>query len=110
MFRLNLGNLMLLQNPYELNPKSDIEEMAPMETRGHLKNLKAEPDWNQYIALFADLKYENLFEAITQFHIQPASAGRDQQTIESFTNKSSREEFIRTLTLRLLSTPEYQMC
>lgn len=110
MFRLNLGNLMLSQNANEMNPKSDPEEMSPMESRGQIKNLKAVPNWNEYIALFADLQFENLFEAISQFHIQPASTGKDQQIIESFTNKSSREEFIRTLTLRLLSTPEYQMC
>jgi hypothetical protein len=34
----------------------------------------------------------------------------DQALIDKYINKSSREDFIRSLTIKLMSTPDYQLC
>jgi hypothetical protein len=40
----------------------------------------------------------------------PAGTAVDNATLLRFSDASSRESFIKTITIQLMSTPEYQLC
>lgn len=110
MYRLNLGNLFLSQSDYNIEPKIEPEEMVPKDPKFRAKGLKPVADWNSYFSFLNKGSNEEILHAAKEFLIQPPALSVSEEDLISFTSKDSKEDFIRTLTLRLLSTPEYQMC
>jgi hypothetical protein len=58
---------------------------------------------------FASVPKEKLISEITKTLLQTAGAP-GEQLIEGQADKSSRESFIKTVTISLMATPEYQLC
>ena len=110
MYRLNLGNMFLAQSDYNIEPKREPEEMMSMDSKFRTKALKPVADWNSHFSFLRKGSNEEILNAAREFLIQPSTLSISDDELLSFTRKDSQEDFIRTLTLRLLSTPEYQMC
>jgi hypothetical protein len=51
---------------------------------------------------------ENLFEALKQITLQ-SSTSINPLVVENNIDKSSRENYIKSATIALMSTPEYQL-
>ena len=124
MLRLRLPQLISDNDDFNIVPKSDddqmmgrmdSEEMAIKKGKakkgaGKLgKPIQADIDWSAYTKNFESIPRENLTTALTdalfQTNTKLTTAG-----IKSFVDESGRENFIKTATIQLMSTPEYQMC
>ncbi len=124
MLRLRLPQLISDNDDFDIVPKSDddqmmgrmdSEEMAIKKGKakkgaGKLgKPIQADIDWSAYTKNFESIPRENLTTALTdalfQTNTKLTTAG-----IKSFVDESGRENFIKTATIQLMSTPEYQMC
>jgi len=96
---------MMGRNDPDEDPKGKAQRMV-----GRLnKPLKANIDWSQYIKNFESVPKENLINDISKILLQTKS-GVSTDTIKQFTDASGRESFIKTATLQIMSTPEYQLC
>lgn len=62
-----------------------------------------------YLKKFKNIPRENLLDDIGNLLLQ-APSGVSEATINKFTDSSSREAFIKTATIQMMSTPEYQLC
>jgi hypothetical protein len=73
------------------------------------KPIKADIEWNAYTKSFESVPRENLTAALVDILFQTKTnlAGA---SIKNFVDDSGRENFIKTTTIQLMSTPEYQMC
>ncbi len=125
MFRLRLPQLIHEDEAINLWPKTDddqqmgmTEEMKVnqkgnkgMQTANKLmkQQIIADINWQLYINQFAKLPKEKLVSGITQALLQTPSAV-SQQLLEQQADKESREGFIKTVTIALMATPEYQLC
>jgi hypothetical protein len=58
---------------------------------------------------FTGVSTENLGPSIAQILMQVPS-GISEKTLKKYTDARSRESFIMTTTIQLMSSPEYQMC
>jgi uncharacterized protein (DUF1800 family) len=123
MFRLKIPQIIYTSDEIHLQPKDDDDQMMGMRDTNDMQRkyrqlAKAKAgkqimdvtiDWNGYIGYFKKTERENLTATIEQtiLLIQPAVT---DITLQKYTNTESRENFIKTTTIQLMSTPEYQLC
>lgn len=98
--------------------KTDAEEMNVEESpkagkakgysRGN-KPLNATIDWKDYLKNFEKVPKENLVSELSSSLLQARST-INGEVVKKYTDNSSREAFIKTATIQLMSTPEYQLC
>ncbi len=104
-------------------PKDDDDQMMGFKNgassfENNMRNSKmgkgriaidAKVDWKPYELLFENTKRENLINAMASVLLQTRSAV-DSSVIKQYINEADRNHFIRSATIQLMSTPEYQLC
>lgn len=120
MFRLSLPGIVFRQDEVNKQPKDDQEElerkmyqqqnMEEQQPQRKPRKLEATADWTNFIAAFKDVKDEGLYDALSEYLIQVPQPDFKKETIMKYVKQDNREEYIKSLTIALMSTPEYQMC
>ena len=118
MFRLRVPMLINDQDDLNLSPKTDDDVMGGQEDKPAMKKggyarvgkpINAKVEWNTYIRNYQKVQRENLLTKMQSVLLQVTPAFKTE-LIRSYADSSSRESFIKTATLQIMSTPEYQMC
>lgn len=118
MLRLQIPRLIKDDTEFALNTKTDDDQQMGMKEMFFKKEAKqlggqfkinAHINWANYIKNFDAVKRENLLETLKQLTLQSSNSINDF-VIESNTDKSTRETYIKSATIALMSTPEYQLC
>jgi len=73
------------------------------------KGGSASIEWEPVVKIFEDIKREDFSRKITDTVLQTGSR-IDSSVLDKYTSAASREDFIKTAILNLMSTPEYQLC
>jgi len=121
MFRLSLPGIIFKQDEMNIQAKEDPEEAEhKMMQRNDEQEqqpaprkqgkLAATADWTAYLNAFRDVKDNDLYESICEYLIQVPQPDFKKETIMKYVTQDTRDEYIKTLTIALMSTPEYQMC
>jgi uncharacterized protein (DUF1800 family) len=120
MFRVSLPGFIFNNTITDVKPKENPddaerkmmarEEMQEPQIPKKQASLSVTPDWTTYINGFKDVNDENLYSAISEYLIQSPSPQFKEETISKYISKDTRESFIKSLTVSLMSVPEYQMC
>ncbi|ANH82939.1 hypothetical protein A8C56_19840 [Niabella ginsenosidivorans] len=127
MMRLRIPQLFNDKDLLNVKPKQDDDVMMGRKADGlanipaakqEIKKQPAKPgaglinakiDWAQYVSGFDKVKREDLFSAISGCLFQVNAANADQVAAK-YVDSSDRGAYIRSATVQLMSTPEYQMC
>jgi hypothetical protein len=120
MFRLRLPQFICQSGEFQMKPKDDDDQAMGMkeEYPGALRAagkfrpgqmIRATIDWETYMKKFSGVSRENLGQSIAEILMQVPS-GVSEETLKKYTDARSPESFIKTRTIYLMSTPEYQMC
>lgn len=121
MMRLRIPQMFYDRDELNITPKQDDDLMMGRRSDGTAAvPVKAAPkkpygavdakiDWPQYIGKYEKTKREQLLAAIRSNLIQ-TDAPNIEQVISKNIDESSREAYIRSATVQLMSTPEYQLC
>ena len=124
MFRLRLPQLIHDDEAINLSPKSDDDQQMGMKEEAGGQNgnkarinantlvkqqILADVNWTPYLDQFTKVPKEKLVTEITKTLLQTPSAP-SQQLLEGQADKSSRDTFIKSVTIALMATPEYQLC
>jgi hypothetical protein len=127
MMRLRIPQLINDRDEMNVSPKDDDDQMmgrpsepgmnenreprykaSPMKGRVG-RPIQADIDWQPYTSYFEKSPREKLINNIAGILLQTKTAvGAD--IIQSYADESGRESFIRSVTLQVMSTPEYQLC
>jgi uncharacterized protein (DUF1800 family) len=118
MFRLRLPQLFTDADAFNIRPKTDDDMTGGQEEMAMGKNgqygkagkpIQADIFWKLYTKQFDSVSRENLLATLQTALLQVAPRfGKD--TILNFADSSGRENFIKSTTIQIMSTPEYQMC
>ncbi len=71
--------------------------------------IRAEIDWAAYLKIFEKVPDAQLLTAIEGLVLQTQGT-IGEATLRKYSATGSREELIKTATIQLMSTPEYQLC
>jgi hypothetical protein len=125
MLRLRLPQLLKDNDEIGVIPKGDDDQLMGMveDEKGQLVNLNkksvvdnnklrinANIDWQSYVKQFDAVPREKIFSVLEGIVLQATPGTVNAATVERVINKSSRENYIKTATVALMSTPEYQLC
>jgi uncharacterized protein (DUF1800 family) len=123
MFRLRLPQLISDAGEIKLSPKTDDDQMMGMKDDESMKGnknakatrrimgqqIQASINWSDYIKRFDKTPKEKLISEIGKTLLQVPS-GVSEQVLLQHVDTSNRESFIKTTTIQLMATPEYQLC
>lgn len=119
MIRLQIPRLIKDDDEFMISTKTDddqqmgMKEMVikKMENVGSNKfKINAKVDWEAYTKKFENVKRDDLLDAIKLTILQQLQNSISNSIIEGALDKTSREAYIKSATVALMSTPEYQMC
>lgn len=122
MLRLRLPQLFASNDELNVRPKSDDDQMMGRGNNEEMnqitknknfgragKPVNADIDWDSYLKNFVSVPREDLSSTLTQV-LFLAKTNISPSVMKNFTDNSGRENFIKTATVQLMSTPEYQLC
>ena len=73
------------------------------------QQINADVDWNQYVKSYASVPRESLIGSIATNLLQVKNSV-SADLVKKYADESGRENFIKSATLQIMSTPEYQLC
>lgn len=115
MLRMRIPQMFYASEELNMKPKDDDDQMMGMKDKPAAggrrggQNIAASIDWTSYLQHFNQVPREKLATAISSSLLQ-TDAGMNAAALAKFTDDTSRESFIKTTTVQLMSTPEYQLC
>ena len=121
MFRMRVPQIILYSQEFNIRPKEITPEMGEgqnykmtMQVNEFLKKqyarrVNANVDWKPFTDSFADTPREKLADEIAA-SLLLRNKSIDRQLLEKYSDSSSRENYIKTVTIDVMSTPDYQLC
>lgn len=123
MMRMHLPDLISQADTLQVKPKDDDDQMMgrpdnegiskagrrSLKKTGKLKQFAATVDWNQYLRQFMNTAEDKLIHSIATVLVQSQTAIPEKLIMPS-TENANRENHIKSATIQLMSTPEYQLC
>ncbi|WEK37296.1 MAG: DUF1800 domain-containing protein [Candidatus Pseudobacter hemicellulosilyticus] len=115
MLRLRIPQMIYAEDELNLKPKDDDDLMMGMKDKPRPAGNKggqvitASIDWKSYEQFFTSVPREKLVSSLARLLLQAPNSVAEN-VLDQYVDASSRETFIRTATIQLMSTPEYQLC
>jgi hypothetical protein len=112
MFRMRLPQILTDAAEFLINPKDDDDAMMGREGVDKMlqaKRLNVNVDWDAVVKVFDNTSKENLEQKINEFVLQTKSS-INPNVLKRYIDNTSREGFIKSAMVELMSTPEYQLC
>ena len=116
MLRLRIPQILTANEMPDIRPKADDDvmmgqmmEAGAKKFREAVKGGTAIIEWQAVHKIFEKLQREKLLESISQTVLQTKSQVSNK-VLEKYINTESRENYIKSTIVNLMSTPEYQLC
>ena len=121
--RMRIPQLINDEDEMNITPKDDDDQMIGRKNEESIsvnpkskykmgkeaKPIHANVDWKPYVSHFEKTEREKLVNAISGILLQTKTAV-DVSVIKQYSNESGRDSFIKSATIQIMSTPEYQLC
>ena len=118
MVRLQIPQVLTAKESISIRPKTDddvnmgqmMEEQVRINRKKDIVNRggSASIEWAPVVKVFENTKREELSKKITETILQTGSR-ISASVLDKYINAGSREDFIKTAIVNLMSTPEYQL-
>jgi uncharacterized protein (DUF1800 family) len=121
MMRMRIPQLINDRDEFNVKPKTDDDQMMGSNDDEMKQNsggkqmgragrpINAEVDWRKYLSFYDKVAREELVNDISGLLLQTKKAV-SAEVINEYADAVSKENFIKTATIQIMSTPEYQLC
>ncbi len=112
MLRLRIPQILANADEFVVRPKDDDDTMMGMEGVDRIerpRQVKSTVNWDQVIEVFNQTPRESLQPDISDALLQTESK-IDSAILNKYADSQSKENYIKTTIVELMSTPEYQLC
>jgi uncharacterized protein (DUF1800 family) len=120
MLRMQIPQVIYRSDAIDSRPKDDDDVMMGTREASVIKFLKRSKNpgaqffqarilWDNYIKNFDDIKDTDLYPAIRELLLQRVMPMNESELVKYF-DQSNRTKRIESITIRLMGTPEYQLC
>ena len=120
MYRMQLPKMILYEKEFNITPKEITPEMGmgsykvtmdlnESVRKQYAKKIRGVINWNALLKDYEKVPREKLADAIAGSLLQ-ANKNVSRQLLENYADASSRENYIKTVAIAVMSTPEYQLC
>lgn len=120
MFRLRVPQVVFYSDVLNIKPKELMAEMGDGNNykmtlqineflkKQYAKKVNATIHWENYLKGFEKVDRVSLAKAIADSLLQNRNV--NAALLDKYSDSSSRENYIKTITIDVMSTPEYQLC
>jgi uncharacterized protein (DUF1800 family) len=120
MYRMQLPKMILYEKEFNITPKEITPEMGmgsykttmdlnESVKRQYARKIKAVINWNAFLKDYEKVPREKLADTIAGALLL-SNKNVSKQVLENYADASSRENYIKTVAIAVMSTPEYQLC
>jgi hypothetical protein len=112
MFRMRIPQILTNADEFLIQPKEDDDVMMGMEgadKKSKANQLNVTVDWSSVIKVFDKTQKENLMRKVSEVVLQTNSTV-SSNILNRYIDATSRDAYIKTTMIELMSTPEYQLC
>jgi uncharacterized protein (DUF1800 family) len=126
MMRMRIPQMLNDQDEMNVKPKDDDDTMMGMMNKKNDKNedpkvkgqkqmgrlgkpILVNIDWSKYVKYYDPVKREILLDEMNRL-LLVTRKGVSDDLIKKFSDETARDNFIKSATLQIMSTPEYQLC
>lgn len=112
MLRMKIPQVITNSTTIDITPKTDDDVMMGSEgviMKKNTQRVLTDIKWNEVVKIFQDTKKESLLSEIRNLLWQTKSE-ISPEVLEKYIDRSSRENYIKSAVVALMSTPEYQLC
>lgn len=121
MFRLRMPQVILYSQELNARPKEITPEMGEGQRykmtlqlndalrKLYARRVNARINWQPYLDSFKDIPRERLANEIAGA-LLIKNGNADRSLLDKYADASTRENYIKTVTIDVMSTPEYQLC
>ena len=120
MLRMQVPRIISQSDAILSKPKDDDDVMMGMREQSFARNIKkinnpgaqlfqAKILWDDYTKNFKDASDDSLYPVIRDFLLQRVISINENDLIK-YLDESNRQTRIESITIRLMGTPEYQLC
>lgn len=116
MLRLRIPQIITANEALDIRPKTDDDAAMGQMMDANMKKLQdtvkggtATVDWTAVNKIFEKVPRENLLQKISATVLQTKSQVSNK-VLDKYLNNESRENYIKSAVVNLMSTPEYQLC
>jgi uncharacterized protein (DUF1800 family) len=117
MLRMRIPQMIYMKDELTMKPKDDDDQMMGMKDKAIPKKygnkggqlITANVDWQAFMKKFDKTPREKLLTEISNVLLQ-VRGGINETMLAKYTDASSKESFIKSAAIQLMSTPEYQLC
>lgn len=106
MLRLNLVNYLYHATDVNFKVKEEFEARRPNKA---IRKINAKVDLKPLVQVFSNYDQEEVFGYLANY-LLPFKPRQSKQLFNSFSIQSNKEDYIKTLAMRFMSLPEYQLC
>ena len=105
MMRLNLAGMVFQVAKMDFQAKPELEEAQGKA----LKNMTSTIDLQPILAMTKDASKTETYDTLSDYFLQPDTPLK-AASFERFIEKGQGMAYVRSLCLRLMTLPEYQLC
>jgi len=116
MMRMRIPQLINDRDEFNIKPKADDDQMmgrndddAKIRMGKAARPINAEIDWSKYVGYYSSVPRGDLVNDIAGNLLQTKQAV-SADVIDQYSDAADKESFIKTATIQIMSTPEYQLC
>jgi uncharacterized protein (DUF1800 family) len=112
MFRMRMPQVLTNSQQFFVRPKDDDDVMMGREgldKQIRPNQLQVSVDWDSVIKVFYKTKKENLLQKVNSVVLQTKNS-INPNVLKRYIDNTSRDGFIKSTIIELMSTPEYQLC
>ena len=120
MLRMQLPQVMYRSDAIQSKPKDDDDVMMGMREQAFAANIRRLKNpggqffqtkifWDQYLRYFDSIKEEDLYGSIRDLLLQRVFP-MNETGLVNYIDETNRQTRIESITIRLMGTPEYQLC
>ncbi|MBS1518852.1 MAG: DUF1800 domain-containing protein [Bacteroidetes bacterium] len=116
MYRLKFPGIIFgspeasLDHRYNINDTSDADETDMKMQKNFSGRFKATSDIKGFTEAFSRYDRDELFDRLTEFLLQTEISSGTKSIVMKYADESEKKYSAESMTIRILSLPEYQMC
>ena len=109
MLRLRIPQLIVDRGDLDVETKDDDDQQMGMKNRNQKRLLAADVDWKPVLKQFSGVSGNDLIQRMADYLWQ-TDTRVPMQVLEKYTDHDNQDHAIKTTMIRLMATPEYQLC
>lgn len=110
MYRMKLPELIFLASGRDFDYDVNTGRNLKKKEKFPLKNFRIKTDLAEYIKAFGKFDGDELTDNLCEYLLQKDVDSETKKLIKKYSDYSRRETSVESMTMRIISLPEYQLC